>query len=380
VNVASLRPGVAENRTAFEAMATIYKYLQTKHKHDFRIVVSETDSFSDPELTVSSVPTKAWKPTVPHTPVFLRRRQYRRHLDPVIQWADIVLTLDPTIFHQGALVIERCRKNGTPVLFDASKTIADTDPHWYLFREKIERAVSRSSGIIATVPKVLERYRELGLLAAMDLSSFTIMGHPVDTMRFSPDRDHGSKSDTPLEIISLSRLVPEKGIYYILEALDPLVRDGEVELSFLGDGPMESLIRAEARQRGICDGVNLIGTVPHKDVPEILCSADIFINHAVATGTWEEYFGAANLEAMSCGLPCVITDCGGISYAIRERNVVKFVRQRDVAALRTAVEELVADPDYRRELGNAARDYVTRNYATDVIGDRFERMLTETIK
>jgi hypothetical protein len=44
----------------------------------------------------------------------------------------------------------------------------------------------------------------------------------------------------------------------------------------------------------------------------------VFVNHAVTIVNWEgRIFCAVNLEAMSSGIPCVITACGGISYAIR---------------------------------------------------------------
>ena len=374
MNIASIRPGVADNRTAFEPMANIYKWLQTHHNHDFRIIIAESDSFSDDNLATSTVPRSAWKPTIPHFPVFLRKYQYRRYIDPIIDWADIVLTLDPTIFYQGALVIERSHRMNTPVLFDASKTISDTDPHWQLIRPLIERAVTRTAGILATVPKVLERYRELKLLDAIHLSEFMIVGHPVDLGLFSPvNRSHNN--DNSIRVLSVARLVPEKGIYYIIEALTPLIQCGDIKLSFIGDGPMRSLLRREIANRDISDGVDLLGTVPHDHMPTVLNDADIFLNHSVSIDTWEEYFGAANLEAMACELPCVLTDCGGIPYVVRNDDVAEFVPQRDVSTLRKTVSNLVNNPERRRKMGSAARNYVKQAYAIDVIGSRFNKIL-----
>jgi glycosyltransferase involved in cell wall biosynthesis len=204
------------------------------------------------------------------------------------------------------------------------------------------------------------------------------MGHPVDTAQFSPATEHGDS--WPIQVVSVTRLVPEKGVYYILEALAPLIQRGDVELLFLGRGQMEPLIETEAERRGITDGVRLLGTVPHDEVPNVLRAADIFVNHAVSIDNWEEYFGAANLEAMACGLPCILTDCGGISYVIRDSDVAKFVPQRDVSTLRKTVEKLVADSDERRKLGEEARSYVKRTYAIDVIEERFAQMLNETVR
>jgi glycosyltransferase involved in cell wall biosynthesis len=379
MEVVSVRPGVAENRTAFEAMAEIYKYIQAGSDINFRIVTDVADGFSDPDLQVSRIPRSAWKTTVPHVPVFLRRDRYVRHIDPLIKSADVVLTLDPTIFYQAVLIINKCHKKDTPVLFDASKTIADTDPHWRLIRPRIGRAVSRASGVVATTPKVLERFRDIGLLYQLDLSAFTVMGHPVDTERFHPpDEEYPSAEST--RILTVSRLVPEKGLYYLLEAVTPVLQDGDATFHILGEGPMEPLLRNEAEQRGIADKVSFLGTVPHRRVPEVLRSADIFVNHAVTIDRWEEYFGAANLEAMACGLPCVVSECGGVPFAIREDNVAEFVSQRDVAALRESIKTLCEDPARRAALGGAAREYVEQQYSIATIGDHYRRMLRAAVR
>jgi glycosyltransferase involved in cell wall biosynthesis len=364
-------------------MALIYDHLERTHDYEFTIVHSTTEVYEHPRLETTAIPPKAWKPTVPHTPVFLRRFQYRRHIDPLIESADAVLTVDPTIFSQGALVIERAYPLDTPVWFDASKTIVDPDPHWYAIRPRIRRAVERTTGIVTTVPKVLERYRDLGLFDASIAEKFIMMGHPVDTNSFCPSEtatDRPSTIDGPISVLAMTRLVPEKGVYYLLEAMEPLLRAGRAELRFLGTGPMQRLLEREANVRGVDEAVEFLGTVPHEEVPNVLTEADIFVNHAVSIDSWEEYFGAANLEAMACGLPTVVTDCDSISYVIRDSNVVEIVSQRDVDDLRGAIEGLVSDPQYRRKLGRAGRTYVKENYSVEKIASKYDKMIQQGLR
>jgi len=363
-------------------MAHIYDHLERTHDYEFTIVHSTTESYEHPRLKTASIPPKAWKPTVPHTPLFLRRFQYRRHLDPLIESADVVLTVDPTIFSQGALIIKRAHALDTPVWYDASKTIAEPDPHWYAIRPQIRQAVERTTGIVTTVPKVLERYRDLGLFDAGIAEKFTMMGHPVDTDAFSPledTTDCSSGTTDPVHILAMTRLVPEKGVYYLLEAMEPLLRSGSAELRFLGTGPMRPLLERETNERNIADEIEFLGTVPHEEVPTILRDADVFVNHAVSIDSWEEYFGAANLEAMACGLPTVVTDCGGIPYVIRDGDVVEMVDQRDIADLRATVEHLVNNPQYREQLGRAGRTYVKENYSIDQIASKYHEMLQQRL-
>lgn len=376
--IIAIRPGVTYNRSAFEAMALIYERLQREHEYEFTIAHSTTEDYENSELDTITLPPKAWRPTIPHVPIFLRRFAYRNHIDPLIRSADCVLTVDPTIFYQGALVISRAQRHDTPVLYDASKTIADPDPHWYAIRSRVRTAVKNAAGIVATVPKVMERYQDLQLLDSDTATKFHIMGHPVDTERFAPPDDHRNKKtdpSRPLTVLTISRHVPEKGGYYLLEALSPLVRSGDVRIEFIGEGPMETLLAEEAQDRGIEESVDFVGTVPHSRIPEKLSNSDLFVTHSVSIGTWEEYFGVANIEAMACGVPTVVSDCGGIPYVIRENDVAEMVPQRDVNQLRETVRRLVEDPERREELGRNGRRYVEENYSVRTIADRYHEML-----
>lgn len=378
--VVALRPGVTRNRTAFEAMTLIYTYLERHYDYDFTIVHSTTEDYEHPDLETAAIPPKAWTPTIPHSPIFLRKRQYKKYIDPYIKSADGILTVDPTIFYQGGLIINRAKRYHTPVWYDASKTIADPDPHWYAIRPLLKRAVKQASGIITTVPKVMERYQDLGLLDAEIGNKFTIIGHPVDTDRFAPnDGDHTNSLNhsEPIVVLAMTRLVPEKGVYYLLEAMTPLFESENLKLQFLGEGPLQSLIEREARQRGVSSYVEFKRTVPHEDVPGIVCEADIFVNHAVGIESWEEYFGAANLEAMACGVPTVVTDCGGIPYVIQDQNAVEMVPQRNVAVLKQTIQRLACDPAHRLKLAKAGREYVKSNYGVAKLADEYHQMLQQ---
>jgi len=86
------------------------------------------------------------------------------------------------------------------------------------------------------------------------------------------------------------------------------------------------------------------------------------------------------LEAMSCGLPCVLTAGGGISYAIREKDVAVFVKERNIIELREAITQLIDSEVKRRELGKRARTYVESYYALPLIAEKYHRMLHDLAK
>lgn len=376
--VVSFRPGVAEAQSAFEAMADIYGYLQEEYDYEFTLLISEDDSFESDALDVRRIPTGVWKSLVPRCPVYPRRLAYRRHVDQVFERADLVLTVDPTAYPQGALGIRRANRVGTPVWFDASATVNGDFEPLQLLKRPVERSLLRNTDrVLTTVPKSIERFRDRRLYDETVADKFEILGHPVDTDHFCPGAATDRKETV---VLTVSRLVPEKGLLYILEALAPLLRSQPtLEFHVLGDGPMESHLRRRADQLDIGDSVAFLGTVTHEQVPKVLSDADVFVNHAVGNSHWEEFFGVANLEAMACGVPPVVSDSGGIPYSIRREGVAKVVTERSVVDLRAAIRELVENPDEREVLGEQARDYVVDTYAIERIGDRYHKLVTDEI-
>jgi glycosyltransferase involved in cell wall biosynthesis len=67
----------------------------------------------------------------------------------------------------------------------------------------------------------------------------------------------------------------------------------------------------------------------------------------------------ALLEAMAHGRAVVATPVGGIPGLVEDGRTGLLVPPGDGGALRAAIERLLADPELRRRLGNAARERVT---------------------
>ncbi|MBE9126893.1 MULTISPECIES: glycosyltransferase family 4 protein [unclassified Coleofasciculus] len=381
-NLISFRPSVIGNNTAFEAQVLIYKYLQEHYGYTFTMIKSEEDKYDDQAFQIISIPKQAWKAALGKLGV-PKLGWTNRYLDPIFAQAHGILTVDPTIYLQGLLAVRTAHRAKRPIWFDASLTLVGNTQNlsWQLKRRfLLRKALHQTTGIIVTVPKCIERFQSLGLFNEVIASKFTIMGHPVDTQKFTPQPTKQSEQDGILRVLVVSRMVPEKGLLYILEAMTPLLRSRcDLQLQFLGSGSMKSLLKSEVAERDLKEKVVFLNPVSHREVPNVLGSADIFVNHAISLGCWEEYFGVANLEAMSCGLPCVLTNCGGISYAIREKDVAVFVEERNIIQLQKAINHLLDSKKERCELGKRARTYVECGYALPRIVEKYHHMITKHI-
>ena len=150
-------------------------------------------------------------------------------------------------------------------------------------------------------------------------------------------------------MLFVGRLRYYKGLDNLIRALPAI----PARLLVVGIGPMEEEWKALAADTGAGDKISWLGEVPDVDLPAFYHLADLFVLPASHPS---EAFGLVQVEAMAAGLPVVCTELGtGTSYVNRDGVTGLVVPPADPAALRDAVNRLIADPELRRSMGTAAR-------------------------
>jgi len=154
-------------------------------------------------------------------------------------------------------------------------------------------------------------------------------------------------------LLSVSNLVPLKGIDLNLKALGAIHRDSpdlDWEYRVIGDGPERSRLEREAAERGISARVSFIGRLDHEDTLAAIAECDVF-----SLPSWGENFGIVYLEAMGRGRPVIGCRDWGAAEMVRDGVDGCLVTPKDVESLRAAIESLLISPDKCREMGAAAR-------------------------
>ena len=128
----------------------------------------------------------------------------------------------------------------------------------------------------------------------------------------------------------LGRLVPEKGVLDLLEALAGLPPG--IRLRLVGDGSQRPAIERRIAQLGLQARVALLPAVGSTMVPDAMRALDALVLPSRTTPSWKEQFGRVLIEAMSCGVPVVGSSSGEIPYVIGDAGLV--FPEGDVAALR----------------------------------------------
>ena len=181
----------------------------------------------------------------------------------------------------------------------------------------------------------------------------------VDPQRFAPRPFRPSPGT--FEILSVGRLVPAKGQYVLIAAVERLVKSTpNLRLRLVGDGPdREGLERAIAAA-GLGRHIVLEGSVNQDRIRDFYRQADIFVLASFAEG-----IPVVLMEAMAMEIPCVSTFVAGIPELIRSDIDSILVPPSDSHALAGAIKRLMDDSALRHRLGIAARRRVMEKYNLD---------------
>ncbi len=165
----------------------------------------------------------------------------------------------------------------------------------------------------------------------------------------------------------VGRLVPEKGLRLLIEALRRL-RAYSWKLLLVGTGSLEG----EIRQRWMAEfpgRIVLVPAVPYEEVPRYLRCLDIFVLASYSTTSWVEQFGLTLAQAMLLGIASIGSTSGAIPQVLGPGGMT--FKEKQTADLARALEELLTSPARRGELGALGREFALRNYTTEGVAAQY---------
>jgi phosphatidylinositol alpha-1,6-mannosyltransferase len=193
----------------------------------------------------------------------------------------------------------------------------------------------------------------------------------VDETLFSPGDRRGARQrwglpDSATVLLSVSRICRFKGHDTVLQAIASLSPEQREDLVFIvaGKGDAEQELRNLASDLGVAENVRWLGFVREEQLPSLYRAADLFVlcTREEPGIRAVEGFGLVFLEAQSCGVPAIGTDCGGIPDAVEDGNGGWLVPPGDPEALSGLLRRLVTSPGEIREMGKLARKRVLKGF------------------
>ena len=216
----------------------------------------------------------------------------------------------------------------------------------------------RSKAVVA----VTNSLRRLALETTPELP-IEVIPNGVDSDLFKPLKII-NEDRSRFKLICVSRLVERKGIEDILEAMAGLKSDN-VKLSIVGSGKSENGLRRRCSELSLNSMVEFKGFCQWEKLPALYASNDAFI-----LTSRSEAFGNVFAEAMSCGLPVIGADVGGIPDLISEKNGL-LVKPGDIESIKQAILKLKSSRQLCAQMGKASREIVERNYRWPQIAKKY---------
>lgn len=202
-----------------------------------------------------------------------------------------------------------------------------------------------------------QSWAKLGLVRmGVDATRF----HPADPAHRAPDsgNEPAPAEDRPLRVLTVGRLVPEKGAPVLVEAVARLRKAGiPVHLTVVGSGPLAERLAEQSRDLGVADSVELRGPVGQDDLPELYRRADVFCLPSFAEG-----LPVVLMEAMASAGAVVTTRIAGIPELVRDDATGLLVTPGRADLVADALSRLAGDPGLRSALGAAGREAVLRDH------------------
>ena len=280
----------------------------------------------------------------------------------------LIMAHAPAVVHvhsrRGAdLVGGRCaRRAGVPAVL--TRRVDNRESAWWA------RLKYRPYRVVAAISAAVET--ELVQHAGLDPTRVVRVASAVDTERHRPDfaaraRLAVTLNSPPGSIVIgvVAQLIPRKGHALLLDCLQEVIsRHPEVQVLCFGRGPQERELRRRIAAHGLAEHVRLMGF--RDDLAVLMPGLDLLVHPARREG-----LGVAVLEAMSCGIPVVASDAGGIPDIVEHERSGLLFASGDSRELCAAILRMLDDEALRLRLARAGRERVKSRFSVQRMSRRY---------
>jgi glycosyltransferase involved in cell wall biosynthesis len=291
--------------------------------------------------------------------------------------ADIILTKGLLAHFYGGLVAHRLN---IPCIWYVQEEV-DAKRAGGLFRLILEQGAKRlADRVVVDAIALLEQFRTPTKIG----NTLQVIYNGIDTDQFAPFSDQERQDarakfgipENTVVIGQAGRLIPLKGQAVLLQAFIALVKEfPDLHLVFVGaplfgNRDYEQALHKQAAQSSLAERVHFTGFLP--DVRQGMAAMDIFINASVETDS-----PVSVMEAMSCGLPVVVSGVRGTLEMVTPGCDAFVFPPGDSKALVLILAKLLRDRKLRAEIGVRARASIKQKFSLYASVAKLEALLEE---
>ncbi len=210
-------------------------------------------------------------------------------------------------------------------------------------------------------------YRDYLKTQGLAPARITLIPNGVDVAAFNPfargellRRTWGIK-DGDFVVMYAGALGLANDIPTILRAAHRLLPNTNIRFLLVGDGKERPNLESLARSMGLTN-VSFVGARPKRDMPDVLAASDACVATLKDIPMFRTTYPNKVFDYMAAGRPIILGIDGVIRQVVEAAGGGVFVPPGDDAALAAAVQQLSADAETCRAMGQAARAYVEKYF------------------
>jgi len=210
-----------------------------------------------------------------------------------------------------------------------------------------------------------------------------IIFHGVDTRKFNFKQGDKEviknlfdEGDFPA-VISDRSLKPIYDIETLIKAI-PLVLKTIPDAKFIiaGEGEQKKYAMTLAKSLNVFDATRFVGQILHDELPKYLSSSDVYVSTSLSDGG----MAVSTLEAMACGLPCIVTDVGDNNKWIINGESGFVIPTKNPKTLAEKIIYLIKNEMLRKKIGGRSRKIIEdkQDYGKEML--KMENLYKELIE
>ena len=225
-------------------------------------------------------------------------------------------------------------------------TLIGSDP---TYKQVVDFSINQSDGVTA-----VSEYLKKETYRLFDINKeIKVIPNFIDLDRFQKsEKEHFKKAICPEGekiVTHVSNFREVKRVTDVVIAFSKMLENGvRAKLLMVGDGPERPKAENKCRELGVCDQVRFLGK--QDQVEEVLSISDLFM---IPSGS--ETFGLAALEAMSCSVPVISSNIGGLPEVNIHGETGYLCELGDVDAMAKYATKILTDESLQEKMSKAAR-------------------------
>jgi len=183
---------------------------------------------------------------------------------------------------------------------------------------------------------------------------------------------------TKKSILFVGRLVEKKGLFYLLEAFEKIIKKyPESILNIVGSGTDEIQLKQQIENLNINQKVRFLGAIENTQLPALYQQHEIVVFPSIIGKDGDrEGFGLVLVEALGCECAIIATDLPAMQDILTDQQNALIVPQKNVEELANKLEQLFEDAQLRENLGKNGRNFVLQHYDWKIIANRYNDLLS----